>query len=296
MLFARVRSVVWHPSQGLWNRRLIGALRRVLRSSWLVRTATTLVIHLDTALLWTRVGARRGRRLGPASVFHLPALPAGIPVLYLDLGTHTDAQELLFAARAVLPRWCRAFTAVGFEAHPDSCARARAAIGTAAHVRMVHAAACHDVPDDGHVRLYAAAGATEGKRGRSDSLHRPGPTSIRVPAVRLSDWLRAEGAAGGTHIILLRMNIEGAELDVLRDLDDHGLPGHIDGYYGLWDDAGKIDAAADTALRALTARLRIAPVTFNGRDMRWAARRAAIAYDLRTALHAGARRVTRRAA
>jgi hypothetical protein len=129
--------------------------------------------------------------------------------------------------------------------------------------------------------------------GISSSLYRPGPAQRRVPALRLSDWLRHESLADGGRVLLLRMNIEGAEPEVIADLIDAGLHGYVDGWYGLWDDMGKIDPQRDAAFRRLLRAHGIRPVTFNGRDLRWPWRVRCIAYDMRTSLRAGARRLAR---
>jgi len=109
--------------------------------------------------------------------------------------------------------------------------------------------------------------------------------------MRFSDWLRDNRLTLRASICLLRMNIEGAEFDVIQDLVDHGLAGFIDGYYGMWDDTSKIDARRGEELRALLVANNIAPFTFNGRDLRVAARKKCIEYDDVTSIQAGLRRI-----
>ena len=113
-------------------------------------------------------------------------------------------------------------------------------------------------------------------------------------ADRLSDWLRERNIALEDRICLLRMNIEGAEYDVLQDLVASGLAPHIDGYYGLWDDISKTAIPRDREFRTFLSRHHIRSFTFNGRDVRWGVRRKCIAYDLHTSVLAGLRRLERR--
>lgn len=286
-------GVFWHPYQRLWNRRLIGALHRRIRPRWLAAFAVRLVVGADTALLACRIFARRVRLLGVSALVarHRPPLP--VRVVYLDLGTHAEPHELKFA-HALLQRQCRELTVFAFEANAESCRAAQEAVAGLDRVHILHRAVCAEVPDSGFVTLYShALPGGRGPSGRSDSIYRPSAVGTEVPAVRLSTWLRDQGQAGGDRVLLLRMNIEGAEFDVLRDLVDAALARSIDGYYGLWDDLSKFDAERDREFRRFTASHGIRSCTFNSRDLRWPWRRRLIAYDLRTSLHVGARRLRR---
>ena len=114
--------------------------------------------------------------------------------------------------------------------------------------------------------------------------------------MRLSDWLRERNIVLGDRICLLRMNIEGAEYDVLQDLVENGLAAHIDGYYGMWDDISKTDIRRDAEFRVFLSRNDIRSFTFNGRDVKWRARMKCIEYDMNSSVLAGLRRLDRRAA
>jgi hypothetical protein len=90
------------------------------------------------------------------------------------------------------------------------------------------------------------------------------------------------------------MNIEGAELDVIRDLVESGEAGVVDGWFGMWDYVAKIDPERDRVFRALLADAGISPFTFNGRDFLFRPRLACIEYDIHTSILGAMRR--RRAA
>jgi len=89
--------------------------------------------------------------------------------------------------------------------------------------------------------------------------------------------------------IILRMNIEGAELFVVEDLIAAGMTKMIAGYYGMWDDLSKIDVRRDREFRRLLRMHSIATLTFNDRDSEVPLRLSAIRYDIVTSLIAGTR-------
>ncbi len=112
--------------------------------------------------------------------------------------------------------------------------------------------------------------------------------------MRLSDWLREKNISLEDRICLLRMNIEGAEFDVLQDLVESGLATNVDGYYGMWDDVSKINVKRDVEFREFLSRNGIRSMTFNGRDVRWRFRMKCIEYDMNTSVMVGSRRLERR--
>ncbi len=238
------------------------------------------LIHADSTLLWARAILRRLRRLGLAGVAGVAGTGrpcASQEVVYLDIGTHTAARELTLLANEVLPRMGMRHRAFAFEANADSLLLAADRFTRNPRVSFVHAAVCGSVPASGHVRLFLHGD------GHGDSLHRDAADSVEVPALRLSDWLRQQ-AFGADTILLLRMNIEGAEPDVLGDLRRTGWLQRISGFYGMWDDLSKLDEAADRAFRAQLRADGIRSFTFNERDFVSPWRVAAIAYDLRTSV------------
>jgi FkbM family methyltransferase len=270
----------------------VGAIRRRIWPRWLGALAVRLVVGADTGFLAWRIVARRVRLLGVPALFGLRPV-TDTPVVYLDLGTHEQPGELTFA-HAMLRRLCRDLTVFGFEANAASSRAAQEAVAGLDRVQVLHGAVCRVVPANGLVQLYSPSSPHgKGPRGRGDSLYRRSDAGTPVRAIRLSAWLREQGLADGERVLLLRMNIEGAEFDVLHDLADAALTRMVDGYYGLWDDLSKFDEETDREFRRFTAGQGIRPVTFNGRDLRWPWRRRLIAYDLRTSVHAGARRIAR---
>jgi FkbM family methyltransferase len=281
--------MLWHPQQGLWNAGLLERIRRVVSISLLYKLIREAIIACDSVILLLRAMVRRVRLLGPAYLFARATVPDDIPVCYLDLGTHKEGAELAYMVHRVLPRICTRFTAYGFEASRESFQSVSAKFAHESHVSIHHKALCHAVPHTGTIRLYKDA-----KRGYGDSLYRQGDSYEDVEATRLSHWLHDNNITLESTICLLRMNIEGAEFDIIKDLVESGLAGMIDGYYGMWDDSSKIDKQRGDDFRVLLAANHICPFTFNGRDMGRTFRLKCIAYDINTAVHAGLRKFERR--
>lgn len=279
----RLRSAVWHPYKGVWNKAVINLVTRPTRA--VTRLLVASVVAVDTAVLLARAMSRRAAIASWSSLFARTRIPAGTPVLYLDVGTHRAGAELRWMAEAVLPACTATFQAYGFEPSRRSFAAATAALAQVPRVTMVRAALVHRVPDGGTVRLHTSS------RSLRDSIHRAGDAHEEVAAHRLSDWLAANGYDLDHTICLLRMNIEGAEFDVLRDLVEHDLADKVDGYYGMWDDLLKFDPEKDRRFRRFLARHGIRSLTFNGRDMDWGMRKRLIRYDVHTSLRAGLKRV-----
>lgn len=275
---------IWHRHQGLWNWNLVTALTSDVPSakppkSWL----SWCLLWADTLILAARFVLRRaGRRL------RAPRRDAGVrvAVTYIDVGTHVAAKELLLMRQHVLPRYADSFTCLGIEANPGSFERVRERIGNDPHVRLLHGAVCRQVPEGGAVQLYLHGD------GHGDSLHRMSGASVEVPAMRLSDLVRAEGA-DLDRVVIVRMNIEGAEYEALLDLHEQGLLDRVDAFYGMWDDLSKIDPGLDREMTRFMQAHGVRTTTLNERDFVSGFRVRVIAYDLCTSILWPARRVRR---
>ncbi|MFH0911542.1 MAG: FkbM family methyltransferase [Planctomycetota bacterium] len=274
--------MLWHPHQGLWNWALIGAIRKIFPIAPIHIMIHVAIVQLDTLILFLRALFRRVSLLGPARIFAGARVPDSVSVVYLDLGTHKEGAELSLVVDRILPRVCNNFEAYGFEASRESFEPVEKKFSHRKNVRIVHKALCHALPAGGTVRIYK-----DMKDGIGDSLYGQTDSFEEVEAMRLSDFLRENHMIRDNRIILLRMNIEGAEYDVIKDLVESGFAGHIHGYFGMWDDVSKIDIRLDEEFRAFLARNKIDTFPFNGRDLRWFFRRKCIAYDFQTHLLKG---------
>ena len=202
-------------------------------------------------------------------------------------GTHKEGAELSLLVNTILPSICDQYEAIGFEAGRASFEHVSEKLSGRNDVRIVHRALCHELPPDGKIKLYKD---TEG--GIGDSLYRETEVFETVDAGRLSDFLSENGIALDDRIFLLRMNIEGAEYDVIKDLVEHDLSQHIDGYFGMWDDVSKIDVQRDHEFRSFLRNNNIHSFPFNGRDLRWSLRKKCIAYHVRTQILSAAQRLS----
>ncbi len=276
---------IWHRHQGLWNWGLVTALTSDMPSARPPKAALSwCLIWVDTLILAARFVARRAGRVLGRGARRRSGMP--VAVTYIDVGTHVAAKELLLMRQHVLPGHVDAFSCIGIEANRESFERVRERIGDDPQVRLIHAAVCRQVPPSGKVRLFLHGD------GHGDSLHLMSDASVEVPAMRLSDLVRAE-AADPDRILIVRMNIEGAEYEALLDLHEHGLLDRIDAFYGMWDDLSKINPALDREMTRFMRAHGVRTSTFNERDFVWGLRVRVIAYDLRTSIRWPARNTAR---
>ena len=279
-------TLLWHPQQRLWNRRLVSAigsaLHRVPRAAAMI---VWLVMLADTLLLFAWVLRRRVRLLGARSLAPLWRRPRA-PVLWVDCGVHEHGDEIRLVRRWLAPR--QEVRIVAFEAASRQFAAARESLADVPCLDLRQQALVGPDHAVATVALYCSSGGygdsifAVGGRGREDVA------AVRLSRVLLSEHAHHDGP------VLLRMNIEGAELAVIEDLVDAGLDQRIDGYYGMWDDLSRLDSQLDERLRRLIAVHAIRPLTFNGRDVGYALRRLAIRIDVATSIRHGARRGSRR--
>ena len=228
---------------------------------------------------FAQVARRRIDRTGILSL--LRARPAR-SVVYLDLGLHRSATQV-----QRMSSWfagLRNLAIYGFEANPEYHADAEALFKKDGRVKIIHAAVVG--PDHvGETITLNVGGKLEGLGDSLFKKHDRHTSTIEVPAVRLSDFIRREGIDKSDAAVIIRMNIEGAELYVLRDLVDAALASRIDGWYGLWNDCGKIDRALGQELDALKVSAGIENVSFNDRDSNdkyVRLKEALIRYDIQT--------------
>jgi FkbM family methyltransferase len=276
---ASFRRAVWHPQQRLWNAALVSAVEaRFARVPALAAILVRLVVLVDSLMLLAGVLRRRMRLLG----LRLGPMPRGrAAVLYVDCGVHDDGHELRLIRRWLARR--RDVHIIAFEAGSEQFAAAAEVLADVPSLDLRHR--CLVGPDHTSPTVTLYGSRSDG--GYADSIFaRDGADHEDVPAGRLSEVLLSEhGSHQGP--VILRMNIEGAELAVVEDLVAAGLHQRIDGYYGMWDDLSKIDAHLDARLRRLLQACAISPLTFNGRDLGYGLRRLAIRTDVETSIRHG---------
>ncbi len=170
-----------------------------------------------------------------------------------------------------------------FEANPDYFQAASEVLKGESRVTIVNAAVVGPDHHGGTVSLYL-----DGRGGLGDSIYsQRGETSIEVPAIRLSDYIRESGINVTKQITIVRMNIEGAELPVLKDLLSSSLAPHINGWFGKWNDSASISPALGTELENLKAANGIQNIAFNDSDSKalyLGLREALIRYELVTVM------------
>ena len=278
--------IFWHPHQGLWNWALVGSIQKHSPISLISKALRFAVVSIDTLILSLHALRLRVSTAGIGSIFKRASVPQNCSILYLDLGTHKEGQELGLAVTNFLPPIADEVEAYGFEANGDSYELVSAKYSDNKNIEIIHKALVHAMPAEGTIKLYKDVGD-----GLGDSIYRETSEFEEVGCLRLSDFLEEQEIGTKNQIVLLRMNIEGAELDVIEDLLEQNLHRKIDGYFGMWDDVAKVDVARDSAFRSLMAKNGISPFTFNGRDLRWSLRRKCIEYQINTCVLAGLNRI-----
>lgn len=283
----RRSSILWHPHQGFWNHRLIDALKRFVPWPGIRRVVGFGIVAIDSACMAVRAIWRRVRTTGVQSLFARPRIPADVQLLHLDLGLHEQGAELAHVLDVLAPALGVPVRAYGFEASGASYAKAAPRFAGRDDVTVMHRAVCGTLPEGGTLRLFLDDGD-----GLGDSLYRESERWEDVPAITLSAFMDEVGGDPARTITFVRMNIEGAEFDVVRDLIDSGRAERVDAWLGMWDDLSKIDQAKDAEFREMAARAGIRRFPFNGRDLRWRLRRWCILYEVRTRVLVALRRMT----
>lgn len=130
------------------------------------------------------------------------------PATILDVGAHVGASVLYFAHRYP------AATIIAVEADPLNFAKLARNVGHLPQVRLVHAAAASET---GTLTLYSSGGVDSWKSStqRTSAWQQP----VNVAAVRLDDLLATHSASDP---VLIKIDIEGAEYDVLRSFSGLG--------------------------------------------------------------------------
>jgi hypothetical protein len=257
----KMRWVLWHPEQKLWNWSLVRLLRRRAGSGVAGTLAMTTLVALDSILLAARVQIRAGRR-APGARGEPGADPAPRPVLYIDCGLHKKGEQIRWMHEWFGDRY--ELHALGFEASAEHIRDAAAELADVDRLKLMHVALVGPDHDGDEVRLYKSSRG----EGKGDSLFVNEREQYDVvPARRLSEVLATEGYSLADIPVILRMNIEGAEHFVIEDLIEAGIAGSIDGYYGMWDDLSTIDPPASARFRRLLRDNGISNVTFNDRDL-----------------------------
>lgn len=188
-----------------------------------------------------------------------------VSLIYLDAGLHSDGLQL----RSILD-WLPAssLAVVGFEANPNTYADCLTNVPAHPNTTLINVALVGPRHKDFFATLWTELPGQRAKGlGVGDSLfsergHKRGYSPIRVPARRLTTLLDDLNLDPKKNRVILRMNIEGAELDVLQDLDAEGLLPYVDMFMGTWDDVGKISHERGRALKRLVRTHRIIKVPF----------------------------------
>jgi len=265
---------LWHPHQKLWTWDTRDRIFKLRGGERVHKPLYRALIEVDSLLMAARalpllpswMRSRRSRQGGRSRV------------LYIDCGVHKRGEQVR-KVHEWLHDQCD-LSILGFEANPTSFAEGSAALADLSDLDLRQVALVGPDVSGDHVTLYVGTGDAKG-----DSLFSErGTSSIDVPAERLSKILADDYPWFRDATVLLRMNIEGAELFVIEDLVAAGITDSVDGYFGMWDDLSKIDPQRDEVFRELIDARRIHTTSFNDRDMPYALRMWAVKVALEAAI------------
>ena len=277
-----ILSRIWHPYHGLWNRKLIRKIQRNIPIISMRSKVRPAIIYLDTIILFLRAIIIRISSCGLFNVFQKAQTPDHISIVYIDIGTHREGSEICLMVDEVLPQICRNFEAYGFEANHQAFEQVSKKLAHRENIQIIHKAITYLPLNRSKIKLFK-----DMSNGLGDSLHRRTAHYEEVEAMNLSSFLLERNLIKSDQIRLMRMNIEGAEYDVIRDLAKTKLVDHIDGYFGMWDDLYKIDTERDTEFRVFLAKHGIHAFTFNQRDLLIPLRIKCIIYHIHTQIMKG---------
>ena len=161
---------------------------------------------------------------------------------YFDLGLF-HGTELFLMMNSIMPSiGFDNVNAYGFEACQDSFEAASLTPWARSNhnIRLFNYAVCGE---NGEKKLYHA------NNNVGNSLYETkenlnGEHEV-VKAVKLSDWLRENVPTFKEDINIIKMNIEGAEYEVLRDLEENAMLRYFSIFCGTGDDIDKIPELSD---------------------------------------------------
>ena len=247
--------LIYHPHQGYWNSNICKIIRKVTFVPAISKKIINRLIKFDTAMLKKRLEKKTNN-------INSSGYTTEKTINYFDIGTHEDANELRWTYDEVLSKLPNPYKILTFEANPTSYQKAADHIKYIPNLKIINAALLYNIPESGTIRLFTA------RKGLGDSIYRKTASYVDVPARRLSDIIKEEKIDLEKGINILRMNIEGAEYDVIQDLIDNDLVKYFDGFYGMWDDLSKINYEKDVEFIKMLNKNGIHPYPFNGRDIK----------------------------
>ncbi|NEQ51948.1 MAG: FkbM family methyltransferase [Leptolyngbya sp. SIO3F4] len=268
---------LWHPYQKLWNDDLLDLLQKIMPVKRWFYWSRKLVILTDTMLMRFRVNSRISKR---TKAYKSLQEMEDVPVYLFDLGTHKKGEEAVLVINEVFEKYGLNYRVFSFEASPSIHRQAQETLKPYAKMEVINLALCEEIPEGGVLKLYNSGNDLGNTLFGSEEQE-----FEEVKAERLSTFIQERGLELDKSVNLLRMNIEGAEYGVLKDLEAANLLRYFNGFYGTWDDlAKKTSEEKQQEIKRLLTSNNISSLTFNGRDMHHDRRKEIILADIRSAV------------
>ena len=251
-----LKCLIYHPHQGFWNWGLTKIINKVIFIPALSKSMINGIIRLDTYYLKKTLNKK-------TTNVNNRGYTAKKTINFFDLGTHKNAYELRWAYDEVLSKLPNPCKLYAFEANPVSYQQAIVETKNIPGLKMFNVALVNNIPVNGMIRLYTMGD------GLGDSIYRSEESNyVDVPAKKFSAILKEEKIDLANSINILRMNVEGAEYEIIKDIIENDLVKFFSGFYGMWDDLSKIDYDKSEEFRQTLTDAGIYTYPFNGRDMK----------------------------
>lgn len=241
-----------------------------------------LIIIVDTIFL--SILSNKIIKNRPKNIVSLKEV-GNLRINYFDIGTHQKAEEIHLILKNIFKKHSLNYHIYAFEAHPELCQHAANLFVGNDRVNFYNLALCNRKHDGEYMRLFLKSNNGLGNSIFEDST----PNFINVPCRKISEVIKENKIPLKNSINLIRMNVEGAEWEILKDLTEQKLHTYFNGFYGMWDDVVKKSLNGKDFNRMLKLN-GISNLTFNGRDMKHSKRKSIIIKNIESAILMGIRR------
>jgi FkbM family methyltransferase len=148
---------------------------------------------------------------------------------YFDFGLH-NGDEIVMFSESINSLKDKSLSVYGFEAHPDLCNRAKDRYKHASNIKIFNKAVSFQ---KGKTRLYIAKkNKMEGNSIFISKNNVDAENYVDVETFKFSDWVKESISNFKKSINVVRFNIEGAEIYLIKDIIESGIRDYIHLFLG----------------------------------------------------------------
>ena len=157
-------------------------------------------------------------------------------VNYFDMGL-LDGEEINMMLEVFGQLDIKDYHVYGFEAMPDYSSACIQRYRNDSRIQIFDVGVG---PKNGDAYLYLSKNNVEGHSIYSSKNNVSTTNRVKIQTILFSSWLEKTVPSFRSDFNILKANIEGAEMDLLRDLDAHDLFPHFPVFCGQWNDVYKV--------------------------------------------------------